>query len=127
MKKQKLLLVDDDAFLRDMYAIKFTESKFDVQVAESAHQVLTIISQTPDFTVILLDMVMPGMTGIELIAEIKTSFPDMKADCIVLSNQGEESDIHEAKTAGAAGYIVKAEAIPSDVVKKVSKIIGLKK
>jgi len=127
MKKQKLLLVDDDAFLRDMYAIKFSEAKFDVHVAESAHQALTTINQSPDFTVILLDMVMPGMTGTELIEEIKTSFPDMKAECIVLSNQGEESDINKAKSVGAAGYIIKAEAIPSDVVKQVSKIIGLKK
>ena len=125
MKKKKLLLVDDDAFLRDMYAIKFGESTFDVHVAESAVQALTSIEKSPDFDVILLDMVMPGMTGVELIEEIHTSFPDMKAHCIVLSNQGQDSDIAEATAAGADGYIVKAESIPTDVVKQVSKIIGL--
>lgn len=124
---KKLLLVDDDAFLRDMYAIKFGESKFDVHVAETGHQALTLIEQSPDFDVVLLDMIMPGMTGIELIAEINESFPKMKAKCIVLSNQGEESDVAQAESVGADGYIIKAEAIPTDVVKQVSKIIGSKK
>ena len=123
--KKKLLLVDDDAFLRDMYAIKFSDSDYDVQIAETAHEALSVIEQSPDFDVILLDMVMPGMGGIELIQEIKTSFPDMKADCIVLSNQGQESDVAAASAAGAAGYIIKAEAIPSGVVQQVAEIIGL--
>ncbi len=126
MKIKKLLLVDDDAFLRDMYAIKFGDSNFDVQVAETGHQALTLIQQSPDFDVILLDMVMPGIGGIELIKEIKESFPKMKAKCIVLSNQGQDSDIAEAESVGADGYIIKAEAIPSDVVKQVSDIIGSK-
>jgi len=120
-------LVDDDAFLRDMYAIKFGESKFDVHVAETGHQALTLIGQSPDFDVILLDMVMPGMTGIELITEIKEAFPDMSAKCIVLSNQGQESDVAQAESVGADGYIIKAEAIPTDVVKQVVEIISSKK
>ena len=120
---KKLLLVDDDAFLRDMYATKFSESKYDVHIAETAHQALTQISQTPDYDVILLDMIMPGMTGVELIEEITKNFPDMNACSIVLSNQGEESDIAAAKAAGAAGYIIKAEAIPSDVVAQVAELL----
>lgn len=126
MKTKKLLLVDDDAFLRDMYAIKFGESDYDVHVAETGHQALTQIEQSPDFDVILLDMVMPGMTGVELIEEIKEVFPKMKAACIVLSNQGQESDVAQAESVGADGYIIKAESIPTDVVKQVSKIIGKK-
>jgi CheY-like chemotaxis protein len=127
MKSKKLLLVDDDAFLRDMYAIKFGDSKFDVHVAETGHQALALIEQSPDFDVILLDMIMPGIGGIELITEIKESFPKMKAKCIVLSNQGQDSDIAEAESVGADGYIIKAEAIPSDVVKQVVKIMSTKK
>jgi CheY-like chemotaxis protein len=121
---KKLLLVDDDAFLRDMYAIKFSESGYDVHVAETAHQALTVITQTPDFDVILLDMIMPGMTGVELMEEINKQAVDMNACCIVLSNQGQESDIAAAKAAGAAGYIIKAESIPSDVVTQVTTLIS---
>lgn len=121
---KKLLLVDDDAFLRDMYAIKFKESGYDVHIAETASQALTQINQTPDFDVILLDMIMPGMTGIELIGEINDIATDMNACCIVLSNQGQETDIAAAKAAGAAGYIIKAEAIPSDVVAQVTTLLN---
>lgn len=121
---KKLLLVDDDAFLREMYALKFSESGYEVHVAETGHQALTLIKQTPDFDVILLDMIMPGMTGVELITEIQNMAADMNACCIVLSNQGQESDIAAAKAAGAAGYIIKAEAIPSDVVTQVATLIS---
>lgn len=124
---KKLLLVDDDAFLRDMYAIKFGQSDYDVHIAETAHQALSLIDQTPDFDVILLDMVMPGMSGVELMEEIKNVAPDMSACCIVLSNQGQESDIAAAKAAGAAGYIIKAEAIPSDVVTQVAALVSNQK
>jgi CheY-like chemotaxis protein len=118
----KLLLIDDDAFLRDMYAIKFSESGYDVQVAESAGVALAKIEADPHFEIILLDMIMPVMSGTDLIKEIKSRFPEMDAKCIVLSNQGQQEDINEAMGVGAVGYIVKAEAVPSDVVKKVEAL-----
>lgn len=119
----KILLVDDDAFLRDMYAMKFTESGYEVDAADSPATALRKIEEAGSFDVILLDMIMPGMTGVELIAKIKELYPDMSAKCIVLSNQGLETDIEQAEKAGAVGYIVKAEMIPSDVVKKVEKLV----
>lgn len=118
----KLLLIDDDAFLRDMYATKFIEQGYEVEVADSAVAALIKIERNPEFDIILLDMIMPGMTGIELIKKIKEKFPNLNAKCIVLSNQGQEEDIKEAKAAGAVGYIIKAEAVPSDVVKKVAAL-----
>jgi CheY-like chemotaxis protein len=122
----KLLLVDDDAFLRDMYATKFTECKHVVDVAESPAQALQKIHKDQSFDVILLDMVMPGMTGVKLMETITETFPDMKARFIVLSNQGQNEDIEEAMKAGALGYIIKAESIPSDVVKKVESLASNK-
>jgi CheY-like chemotaxis protein len=118
-----ILLVDDDAFLRDMYATKFSELGHQVDAADSADAALKKIEETA-FDVVLLDMIMPGMTGVELIATIKEKFPKKKIKCIVLSNQGQETDIEEAKLAGATGYIVKAEMIPSHVVKEVEKIMS---
>lgn len=119
----KLLLIDDDAFLRDMYAKKFTDNGYTVEVADSAVAGLTKIKRNPDFDVILLDMVMPGMSGVEFIKTIKKDFPDFDTMCVVLSNQGQAEDIKAAKEAGAVGYIIKAESVPSDVVQKVEKLI----
>jgi CheY-like chemotaxis protein len=118
----KLLLVDDDAFLRDMYAMKFSELGHVVDTAENGAQALTKLQQVKDFEVILLDMIMPGMSGVELIKSIKEHNPDCAAKFVVLSNQGQSEDIEEAEEAGASGYIIKAESIPSDVVKKVEDI-----
>lgn len=119
----KILLVDDDAFLRDMYATKFSELGHEVFSSDSAIVALGKVESEDQYDVILLDMIMPGMTGVEFIAAVKERFPKLKSKCIVLSNQGQEEDIEGAKKAGAAGYIIKAESVPSDVVKKVESLL----
>ena len=118
----KILLVDDDAFLRDMYATKFSESGHKVDTAGSSADALRKV-ESGDFDVMLLDMIMPGMSGVELMEAVNEQFADKKMKYIVLSNQGQESDIADAEKAGALGYIVKAEMIPSDVVKKVDELM----
>jgi CheY-like chemotaxis protein len=118
----KILLVDDHAFLRDMYATKFTEAGHKVDSAGSATDALHKL-EAAEFDVMLLDMIMPGMSGVELMEAVTEQFPDKKLKFIVLSNQGQESDIEEAEQAGALGYIVKAEMIPSAVVKKVETLM----
>ena len=118
----KILLVDDDAFLRDMYATKFTEEQYSVVVAKSGAEALTVLKDEGDVDVVMLDMIMPGMSGIDLLKEIKNLELATQPKCIVLSNQSESNDIDQAKKAGADGYIVKAEMIPSDVVAEVKKM-----
>jgi CheY-like chemotaxis protein len=120
----KILLVDDDAFLRDMYATKFAEHEHEVLSADSPVTALQQLDATQDFDVVLLDMIMPGMSGVELVKEIKEKYDTFKGKCIVLSNQGQAEDIDAAKAAGADGYIIKAESIPSDVVAKIEKIVA---
>ena len=119
----KILLVDDDAFLRDMYGTKFMEEGHTVETAETAEVALDILFQKK-FEVVLMDMIMPGFDGIDLLKKIKLEKLGGDPVCIILSNQSEESDKKEAAKAGAAGYIVKAEMIPSEVVKKVLEIVS---
>ncbi len=119
----KILLVDDDAFLRDMYATKFSQNGDEVAAAEDGRTALAMLKETT-FDVILMDMVMPGMTGLELLDTIKQENLNPDAKCIILSNQSESTDLEAAKAKGVDGYIVKAELIPSEVVKEVHKIVG---
>ncbi len=123
----KILLVDDDTFLRDMYATKFIECGHDVTTAVHAPDALRILEQDSSFELVIVDMIMPGMTGVELMAELHKLKPDTKLKFIVLSNQGQDQDIEEAKAAGAIGYIIKAQSIPSEVVKRVEEIVSNKK
>lgn len=121
----KILLVDDDLFLCDMYATKFTEKGHTVEQTHSVESALTYLeSNEPD--VVLLDMIMPGMTGVELLEKIqeKNAGKKVSTKFIMLSNQSEESDKKLAMDAGADGYLVKAELMPSGVVEEVEKMVG---
>lgn len=117
-----ILLVDDDSFLRDMYATKFKESGHTVAVAQNGDAALQQL-QEEEFDTVLLDMVMPGMNGVQLLQKVSSLGMD-STKFVVLSNQGEESDKKAAEAAGAVGYIVKAESIPSEVVKKVEALVS---
>ena len=119
----KILLVDDDAFLRDMYATKFTELQHTIDVASTAEGALTKL-RSEQYDVILMDVVMPGMTGIELLKEIQEKKLGGKPVCIMLTNQGEGQEKKESLELGASGYIVKAEFIPSEVVQEVIKLVS---
>ena len=118
----RILLIDDDAFLRDMYATKFRELGHTIDAAQTAENALLKLTDG-EYDVVLMDMVMPGMNGVELLKEINAKKLGGSPKVIMLSNQSEESDKEAAMREGAIGYIVKAEFIPSEVVDKVLKTV----
>ncbi|MBI2046294.1 MAG: response regulator [Parcubacteria group bacterium] len=122
--KPKVFIVDDDTFLLDMYALKFTEVGFEVRAAGSGVEALDKLSEgfVPD--IILLDIVMPGMDGFELLKNIKDKQLAASAKIIILSNIGQEADIERGKKLGANGYIVKASVTPTEVVEKVKETLA---
>ena len=121
--KKKVLIVDDDKFLLDMYTIKFTENNFDVIAVLGSVEALGKIKEGIDPDVALLDVVMPAMDGFELLETIKRDKLAPRAKVIILSNLGQQSDIDKGNALGADGYIVKANATPSEVVEKVKEIL----
>jgi len=114
----KILLVDDDAFLRDMYVTKFSELGYEIDAAETAETAVAKL-QDETYDIVLLDMIMPAMTGTELLIRIRSENLGGDPVCIMLTNQSEDNDKEKAIEAGAVGYIVKAERIPSEVVEEV--------
>src|SRR3989338_6212757 len=123
-KKIKILIVDDDQFLLDMYSIKFVESGFDVTVAlssESAIEKLKNGSIVPN--VILLDMVMPALEGIGFLEEMRNKKICKETIVVVLSNLGEPHEIERAKKYRINDYIVKASLTPSEVVERVRSLL----
>lgn len=119
----RLYLVDDDRFLLDMYAVKFRAAGHEVTAFPGGEEVLASLRKDPAPDAILLDIVMPGLTGLEILEAIKKEGLAKESKVIVLSNQGQESDIEAAKGLGADGYIIKASAIPSEVFTETMKII----
>jgi CheY-like chemotaxis protein len=122
--KKKILIVDDDSFLLDMYALKFNQSHYGVTTALGPELALEKLrgGLLPD--IILLDIVMPVMDGFELMEKMKEEKLAPDAIRIILSNRGQPSDIARGESLGAAGYIVKASSTPSEVIAKVAEIIS---
>lgn len=124
---KKILLVDDDKFLLDMYAIKFSKAGYEVKTADSTDAGLKLVRDGYIPEVMLVDIVMPGMDGLELVSTIRKEKSVPSAVVIMLTNQGSSDDISRAKKLGVDGYIVKATTIPSEVLAEVERICGSKK
>ena len=121
----RVYLVDDDKFLLDLYAVKFRNAGHDASVFCSGEELLSVLRKQdavmPD--AILLDVIMPGMSGFELLETIRKENLAQGVAIIILSNQGKDSDIEKAKELSAAGYIIKASAIPSEVLAETVRTI----
>lgn len=120
-KNYNVLIVDDDEFLLDIYSRKFKEAGVSVEVALGGEEALEKIKAN-DFDIVLLDIVMPGMDGLSLLEKIKKDNLAENTRLIVLSNQGQPTDIEKAKVYDIDGYIVKASTVPSEVLEKVLEI-----
>lgn len=121
----RVYLVDDDRFLLDLYAVKFRNAGHEVSVFNGGEELLAALRKegaaAPD--VILIDVVMPGMTGFETLEAMHKEGLAKNTKIIFLTNQGQESDIEKAKQLNADGYITKASAIPSEVFAETIQII----
>lgn len=123
----KIYLVDDDRFLLDMYAVKFKAAGHEVIANQGGEELLKTLKEKGAPDAVLLDIIMPGMNGFEVLEKIrKENLVPPTTKVIILSNQGQDADISKAKELGAAGYIVKASAIPSEVLTETINIIEKK-
>ncbi len=125
--KKKILIVDDDMFLLDMYAMKFGQNNFEVHTADRGAKAIEQLSAGLSPEVILMDVIMPEMDGFQMLGKINEGKLAEKAIKIILSNKGQQSDIDQGMSLGASGYIVKANATPAEVVSKVLEILLNKK
>ena len=123
-EKMKVLIVDDDKFLLDMYAMKFRGDGFEVVSVSGGGEALDALRVGGDtFSAALLDLVMPAMDGFDTLKRIREEQLAPSCRIIVLSNLGEPSDVEKAKQYRIDGYIIKASSTPSEVVEKVREII----
>jgi CheY-like chemotaxis protein len=121
---KKVFIIDDDAFLLEMYALKFTQKGYDVESVPGTMEALEKLRNGLDPDIMLVDIVMPTMDGFEFLAKVKEEGLASKATIIVLSNLGQPEDIEKGISLGASGYIIKASATPSEVVEKVEQALA---
>ncbi len=125
-KDIKVMIVDDDSFILNMYKIKFTKEGFIPTLATNGKEALDIVRGgfVPD--VLFVDLIMPIMGGMEFLQTIRAEKLLENTPIIVLTNQSQVSDIDAAKNLGVRSYIVKATTIPSEIVDEVRKLFNMK-
>ncbi len=126
-KKYDILIVDDDKFLLGMYELKFRNNGHKVTTMTSASDALAKLKEGYTPQIALLDIVLPGMDGLQLLEAIRKEHLLEHSAVIMLTNQGGAEEIDKAKSLNVDGYIVKATFIPSEVVEEVLKIAEARK
>jgi len=121
----KVLLIEDDQLIQRMYEKIFKFEKFDVEIASDGEEGLEKArTMQPKPTIILLDVMMPKMNGMQVLEKLKLD-PELKSiPVVMLSNLAGENDIETALSKGAVKYIVKSEYDPKQISDMVNEIVS---
>lgn len=121
-KKIFVLVIEDDKFLRELLVHKLTSEGFDVQNAIEAGSAFQILSERKP-NIILLDLILPGVDGFEILSRIKADQKISDVPVIILSNLGQKEDLDKAMSLGAKDFMVKANFTLDEIVEKVRGIV----
>lgn len=120
----KILLVEDDPMISEIYERKFEAANFEVGIAATGKEALKK-AREENYNIALLDLVLPEMSGLEVLKEFKKSgkySPEMKV--VVFSNLSDKESQDSALENGADGYILKSQFGPSELVKEVGRMLS---
>ena len=122
--KPKVLLVDDEKFLDEIYSIKFLKLGFDLFACTSADEALAALKNGYDPDAILFDITMPEKNGYEFLEGL--SGVKLKPSCvkIALTNEGLIGEVGRTAELGVDAHWIKARYTPGEVVEKVKKLLG---
>lgn len=122
MNNKKVLIVEDDSFLQGLASTKLEKEGFSVVAAASGDEAIKLLAtSTPDC--ILLDLVLPGMDGYEVLKNIRQSATTSKIPVIVFSNLSEEKDIKQAKDLGATDFMIKSNFTLDELSDRIKEIL----
>jgi DNA-binding response OmpR family regulator len=120
---KKILIIDDDPFIADMYVIKFRGEGFEVESARDGKTGVELAGKfKPD--IILLDVIMPGGDGFDTLQRLRKDTSLGRPKILFLTNFGQREDINRAIKLGADDYMIKAHFTPSEVSKKVKTLLA---
>lgn len=118
-----VLLIEDDQFLRDLMMAKLEDEHFRVEIAVEGNEALKKVKELkPD--IVLLDLMLPGIDGFEILEFIKKDPDTAEIPVIILSNLGASQDTERAKELGAVDYMIKAQFTPSEIVARIKAVLG---
>jgi CheY-like chemotaxis protein len=121
MEKKKILIVEDDSFVAEVYSTKLSEMGYDVMIAQNGEEGLAELKKGKT-DLILLDIIMPVMGGIEMLTEMKKNEDWKKIPVILLTNVGEKESIQKVRDLGVKNYLIKSHFTPAEVIEKIETV-----
>ena len=119
----KVAIIEDDQAISQMYRIKFEAEGYNVETAENGKLGLELSEKMrPD--IILLDLMMPEMTGDQMLAKLRKTTWGKNIKVVILTNMGEQEIPQSVKDLGVAAVILKADMTPRQVAELVQKQLG---
>jgi two-component system alkaline phosphatase synthesis response regulator PhoP len=118
-----ILFVEDDRLISEMYARLLIKKGFKVDFAYDGLEALTKVAQE-HYDLILLDIMMPGKTGIEVLHDLRKDPKYLETRIIILTNLAQDKTSQEALKSQADGYLVKADIIPSQLAGVVEEVLA---
>lgn len=126
MNKEKIILIEDDLFLNSLYKDVLINAGYIVVFAKDGEEGLNAVKSNTDASLILLDLMLPKLNGIDVLKELKKD-PDTKSlSVIVLTNLNEDATIQDALKLGANAYLIKVDYTPQQVIDMVRQYIDLR-
>jgi CheY-like chemotaxis protein len=120
--KKTVLIVEDDTILSRMYAEKFDIEGISTVIARNGEEALEIVNST-QVDAVLLDIVMPRITGIQFLKELRKIKGGDKIPVVALSNLADEAEKEKAIDLGVKSYLIKAMQTPEKVVEEIKKFL----
>jgi DNA-binding response OmpR family regulator len=118
-----IVVVEDEVILGDLIASELKKKEFEVFTAHDGAEGWAMIQdKVPDL--VLLDLLMPGMSGYDVLTELRHHKDLKDIPCIVISNSGQADDLNRAYTSGANDVLIKANFNPAQVVTKVEELLN---
>lgn len=119
----KIMIVEDDVTLRDIYTTRFKAEGYEVVSASDGETALTVaVKEKPDL--ILLDIMMPKISGFDVLDILRDTEETRDTKIVVMSALSQTADIEKGKNLGANAYLVKSQVTLSEVIEKVKAILS---
>lgn len=123
MDKKKVLVVEDDFFIRDLYETEAKARGYDViSAADGEEAIVKVKSLNPDF--ILLDLMLPKVDGLSVLKTVKSDPKTANVPVVIITNLEDPAKEKEAMAAGASEYLLKIKNTPSQVIDEIKKYLS---
>lgn len=123
--KKKLMLVEDEDSIRDLYKRQLEIAGFAVDAFSNGQTALVAVSQGV-YDLILLDIMLPDVNGLQILKEVKGNDKTKGTPVLMLTNLGQDITIKEGFTLGAEGYLIKASYTPDQIIEEINNILAKK-